>query len=171
MAADSPNFFTNRYGRLDTDRPVQIKLMGTVELPLGFWVSAFYHYQSGPPWQRWAQVLPPADWCAANNTERIYYSVNLEQPGSRREKAWSSLDLRLEKAWTLGAASRVGLYVDIANLLGFKTSIVGLNDIDRWEPSAVGADQPGQKYLMPDYELTNALIGKRIIRFGLRLSF
>jgi hypothetical protein len=171
MAADSPNFFVNRYGRLDTDRPVQIKLMGTVELPFEIWLSAFYHYQSGPPWQRWAQVLPPADWCASNNAERIYYTVNLEEPGSRREKAWSSLDLRLEKAWNLGAASRVGLYVDVTNLLGFKTSIVGLNDLDRWEPSAVGAEQPGRKDLLPDYGLTNALIGKRIIRFGFRLSF
>jgi hypothetical protein len=170
-AADSPNYFINRYGRLDTDRPVQIKLMGTVKLPYRFWLSAFYHYQSGRPWQRWAQVLPPADWCVANNVERIYYTVNLEVPGSRREKAWSSLDLRLEKAWTLGEASRVGLYLDVTNLLGFTTSVVGLNDIDRWEPAAVGADQPGQKYLLPDYELTNALIGKRIIRFGLRLSF
>ncbi len=170
-AADDPNFFINRYGRLDTDRPVQIKLMGTVKLPFQFWLSAFYHYQSGRPWQRWAQVLPPADWCAANNVERIYYTVNLEVPGSRREKAWSSLDLRLEKAWTFGEASRVGLYVDVTNLLGFTTSIVGLNDIDRWEPAAVGAGQPGQKYLLPDYGLTNALIGKRIFRFGLRLSF
>jgi hypothetical protein len=170
-AADDPNFFINRYGRLDTDRPVQIKLMGTVELPFRIWLSTFFHYQSGRPWQRWAQVLPPADWCASNKAERIYYTVNLEEPGSRREKAWSSLDLRLEKAWTLGAGSRVGLYIDVTNLLGFTASVVGLNDIDRWEPAAVGAEQPGQKYLLPDYGLTNALIGKRTICFGLRLSF
>ncbi len=170
-AADTPNFFINRFGRLDTDRPLQIKLMGTVELPFHIWLGALFHYQSGRPWQRWAQVLPPADWCAANRAERIYYAVNLEEPGSRREKAWSSLDLRLEKTWPLGGSGKVALYADATNLLGFTTSIVGLNDIDRWEPAAEGAGQPGKTVLLPDYQLTNALIGKRVLRFGLRLSF
>lgn len=170
-AGDSPNFFINRYGPLDTDRPVQIKLMGTVELPFGIWLSGYFHYQSGIPWQRWARILPPADWCAANGAEWTYYTVNLEAPGSRREKAWSTLDLRLEKKWSLGTSNRIGLYADVINLLGFTTSLVGLNDIDRWEPAAEGPGQPGVKFLMPDYGLTNAVLGKRIIRLGLRLDF
>ena len=170
-AANSPNFFINRYGRLDTDRPVQIKLLGTVELPFHFWLNASFHYQSGIPWQRWVQVLPPADWCSAHNAEWTYYAVNLEAPGNRREKAWSFLDLRLEKEWPLGASGKVGLYADFTNLLGFTASIVGLNDIDRWEPAEEGAGQPGEKFLQPDYQVTNAVFGKRIIRFGLRLDF
>jgi hypothetical protein len=170
-AADTPNFFINRFGRLDTDRPLQIKLMGTVELPFRISLGALFHYQSGRPWQRWARILPPADWCAANRAERIYYTVNLEDPGSRREKAWSSLDLRLEKAWPLGASGKVALYADATNLLGFTASIAGLNDIDYWEPAAEGAGQPGKTVLLPDYQLTNALIGKRVFRFGLRLGF
>jgi len=170
-AGDSPNFFINRYGRLDTDRPLQIKLMGTVELPFGIWLSGYFHYQSGMPWQRWARILPPADWCAANNVEWTYYSVNLEKSGSRREKAWSSLDLRLEKKWSLGSFSRIGLYADVTNLLGFTASWVGLNDIDRWEPVAEGTGQPGVTFLQPDYGLTNAVFGKRTIRLGLRLDF
>jgi hypothetical protein len=170
-AADSPNFFVNRFGRLDTDRPLQVKLMGTVELPFRIWLSALFHYQSGRPWQRWAKMLPPADWCAANRAERIYYSVNLDEPGSNREKAWSTLDLRLEKTWPLGASGAVALYADATNLLGFTASIVGLNDIDRWEPAAEGAGQPGKTMLMPDYRLTNVLIGKRVLRLGFRVSF
>ena len=170
-AANTPNFFINRYGRLDTDRPLQIKLMGSVELPMRFWLSAYFRYQSGRPWQRSAQILPPADWCLAHNVERIYYTINLETPGSRREKAWSNLDLRLEKEWKLSASGKVGLFIDVTNLLGFTDSVVGLNDIGRWEPIAEGAGQPGLKYLQPDYQLTSALYGKRTYRLGLRLDF
>jgi len=170
-AADTPNDFINRYGRLDMDRPVQLKLMGTFELPFEAALSFLFHYQSGRPWQRWAQILPPADWCAASNAERIYYAVNLEQAGSRREKAWSSLDLRLEKTWTLGASGRAAVYADIVNLLGFKTSLTGLNDIDIWKPAAEGAGKPGETFLLSDFQQTNVLIGKRILRFGLRLGF
>ena len=170
-AADSPNYFINRYGRLDTDRPLQIKLMGTVELPLRLGLSAFFHYQSGRPWQRWAQILPPADWCSAHNVERIYYAVNLEASGSRRDTDWSSLDLRLEKEFSLGTSSKLGLYADVTNLLGFTASAVGLNDAYSWAPVAEGAGQAGLKLLQPDYGITNALYGQRTFRFGLRLIF
>ena len=170
-AGNSPNYFINRYGLLDTDRPLQIKLLGSVELPFRIWLSASFQYQSGRPWQRSAQILPPADWCSANNVERIYYTVNLEAPGSRREEARSTLDLRLEKEWRLGASGKLGLFADVTNLLGYTTSLVGLNDTDRWEPAAEGAGQPGVKFLQPDYQVTSAVFGKETIRFGLRLNF
>jgi len=170
-AADNPNYFLNRFGRLDTDRPLQIRLVGVVELPLGLSLSGVFSYQSGRPWQRWAKVLPPADWCSAVGAERIYYTVNLEGSGSRREKAWSSLDLRLEKEWRVGSSNRLELYADIVNALGFTSSLTGLNDVDRWEPAAEGANKLGQKYLAPDYGITNAVYGRRTIRFGLKLNF
>ena len=170
-AANGPNDFINRTGRLDTDRPLQINLQGAVALPLQTMLSASFSYLSGSPWQRWAYILPPAAWCSTNKAERVYYAVNLEAPGSRREKSWSSFDLRLEKGRRVGAAGRLGLYVDIVNLLGSTASIVGLNDIDRWEPAAEGAGQTGIKYLRPDYRITSAVYGKRTIRFGFRLDF
>jgi len=156
---------------LDTDRPLQIKLLGTVELPFQIGLSAFFHYQSGRPWQRWAQILPPADWCLAHNVERTLYPVNLETLGSRREKAWSSLDLRLEKKWPLGASGKMGLYADVTNLLGFTASDVGRNDIYSWAPAAEGVGQSGEKLLQSDYQVTSTLFGRRTFTFGLRLAF
>lgn len=170
-AADTPNDFINRDGRLDTDRPIQVRLMGTIELPFALDLSAFFSYQSGRAWQRWARILPPADWCAANNVERTYYTVFLEEAGIRRDKAWSSLDLRIERTWRLGASGRASLYGDIINLLGFTASLTGLNDIDVWEPAAEGPGKPGRALLAPDYGLTHVLIGKRVLRFGLKLGF
>jgi hypothetical protein len=170
-AANSPNYFINRNGPLDIDRPLQIKLMGTVKLFWGYWLSSSFSYKSGRPWQRVVQVLPPADWCAAHNVERDFYAFNLEAPGTRREKAWSSLDLRLEKRWPLGDSGTAGFYVDVTNLLGRTDSLIGLNDIDRWEPAAEGAGQPGVKILQPDYQVTSAVYGRQTFRIGLRFDF
>jgi hypothetical protein len=170
-AADSPNDFINRTGPLNTDRPVQVKLQGTAQLPFGFWISASFLHQSGQTWQRWAQILPPADWCLAHNVERTLTTVSLEAPGNRRQKARTFLDLRLEKEWRLGDSSKMGLYMDVTNLLGFTDALVGLNDVDRWEPSAEGAGQPGLKVLQPDYGVTSAVYGRRTLRFGLRVDF
>jgi len=170
-AADSPNDFINRTGLLNTDRPVQVKLQGTAKLPFGFWLSASFLHQSGQTWQRWAQILPPADWCSAHNVERTLTAVSLEAPGNRRQKARTFLDLRLEKEWRLGDSSKMGLYIDVTNLLDFTDTLVGLNDVDRWEPSAEGAGQPGLKVLQPDYGVTSAVYGRRTLRLGLRVDF
>lgn len=166
-----PNYFVNRSGRLASDRPVLLKLQAAVELPLGFLLSAFYQYQSGQPWERRARVLPPADWCAANAAERVYYPVYLEAAGSRREKSLSFLDTRLEKDFRLGENSRACLIVDVLNVLGQKKAVLGLNDVDIWEPSAEGSGQPARLILAPDYQATKALLGKRALRFTLKLSF
>ena len=168
---NSVNSFINSTGRLDTDRPLQIKLQGTGELPFGFWLSASFQYRSGLPWQRSVQILPPAAWAAANGAERTLYAVNLETPGTRREKAYSNLDVRLEKQLPLGSTSRLKIYVDMTNVLGYTASLVGLNDIARWEPAAEGAGQPGRKLAQPDYNVTNALLGRQVFRFGFRLDF
>ena len=170
-AGNSPNDFINRYGRLNSDRPLQVKLMGSLALPWGTWLSAYFQYQSGIPWQRTAQVLPPSAWCAANNAEQVYYTVALDAPGTYRQADWANLDLRLQKDWRTGKSGRLEMFVDVTNVLGATTSLVGLNDVDRWLPSAAGAGQSGLKYLMPDYQLTSALYGRRTLRLGLKLNF
>ena len=170
-AGDSPNYFINRYGPLNSDRPVQIKLMGSLALPWGTWLSAYFQYQSGIPWQRTAQVLMPAAWCAANNTEQVYYSVALDAPGTHRLADWANLDLRLQKDWRTGRNGKLEMFVDITNVLGATASLIGVNDVDRWLPAAAGAGQSGVKYLSPDYQVTSALYGRRTLRLGLKLNF
>ncbi|MDH7513494.1 MAG: carboxypeptidase-like regulatory domain-containing protein [Clostridiales bacterium] len=169
--AIDPNYFLNRDGRLSADRPVLLKLQASAELPFGFVLSAFYQHQTGRPWERWARILPPAGWCKDKGGERIYYPVNLEPSGSRREESSSFLDGRLEKEFGLGEGSRLCLTVDILNLLGAKRAVLGLNDVDVWEPSAEGEGRSGRLVLAPDYQMTQALLGKRVFRFSFRLTF
>ena len=170
-AGNSPNDFINRSGALDSDRPVQIKIMGTVALPLGTWLSAYFRYQSGIPWQRTAQVLLPAAWSAANRVEQVYTTVALDAPGTHRTADWATLDLRLQKDWKMGSSGRLEMFLDVNNALGATASLVGLNDVDRWLPSAAGAGQAGVKYLAADYGVTSALYGRRTLRLGLKLNF
>ena len=101
----------------------------------------------------------------------MYYSVALDTPGSHRDKDWATLDLRVQKDWRLGSSGKIEMFADISNVLGATASLVGLNDVDRWQPVTVGAGQTGVKTLLPDYGLTSALYGKRTMRLGLKLIF
>ncbi len=165
------NYFINRYGRLETDRPIILKLQGAVELPFGFSFGAFYQYQSGRPWARRIWILPSAEWCYLKGAERVYYDLLLEPPGSRREKAFSFMDIRLEKRLALNRGNQLWLYFDILNLLGQRREIVGLNDVDIWEPAAEGPNQSGKLYFSPNYKATRELLGKRVFRLTVRLTF
>ena len=170
-AGNSPNYTINSYGRIDTDRPLQIKLMSTLQLPLGINFSTYFQYMSGQPWQRTVNIQPPADWCAANNAFRTYYAVNLEQAGSRRERFWHSLDFRVEKEFKIGNTAKIGAYADIINVLGSSDLTVGLNDVYRWNPNAEGAGQSGTKVLNSSYRVVSAVSGIRTIKFSLRVGF
>ncbi|MCX7975036.1 MAG: carboxypeptidase regulatory-like domain-containing protein [Candidatus Aminicenantes bacterium] len=170
-AGDSPNWFVNRWGRQSVDRPLQIKLMGTVQLPYRIYLSGYYQYFSGSPWERSASIRPPTAWCTANRAQRLWYSVLIEQAGSRRGRAWNTMDARVEKEFSLGKAGRIGLYADITNLFGWSDVSVGLSDVWRWEPVAEGANQPGTKTLYTSYKVVSSVSGVRTLKLSIRYSF
>lgn len=167
----TPNNYVNTYGRINTDRPLQIKLYGTVQLPLRIFLSGFYQYQDGAPWTRYAAIRPPADWCTANNVYREYLGVNIEKEGSRRNRSWNQLDVRLEKEFALAGFGRLGAYVDVENLLAWSGVNVGLDDVYRWDPVAEGPNQSGTKSLETTYKVISSVAGTREVKFSLRFSF
>ncbi len=105
----SANSFVNRDGELPYSRPLLIKLYGTFNLPYDFMCSFFYAHADGSPWARTVTVVPPAGWAAANNVSSVSYSVNVEVPGTRRNEAADSLDLRLAKDIRIGSG-KIGAY-------------------------------------------------------------
>ena len=115
---DTPNYFINRYGRLDFDRPLLIKLQGTVQLPYGFNLSAFYSHASGAPWARSIAVQFPFDPGLDISSMGQFVTVNAETPGEHRLHSRNNMDVRVEKYFNIASFGRIGVFLDVANIFG-----------------------------------------------------
>lgn len=172
-AADSPNYFVNHSpenSRLDYDRPLVIKLMGTYRFPLDILLSFYYAHMSGKPWARSVTIYPPPSWIEANHAYGSLARVYLESPGERRLDPYNSLDLRIEKELRLGDSAKISAYVDIFNALGSRYKIEHQNDGGFWFPDDENSTR-GTRVLGPDYEKITYVLGARIFRLGFRFSF
>jgi hypothetical protein len=163
----SANSFVNRYGELPYSRPLLIRLYGTFSLPYQIMLSFFYMHTDGSPWGRTVTVRPPEDWAAANNASTTSYSIYVEPPGTYRNEASDSLDLRFQKDFNLGPG-KLGIYMDVFNLLGAYTLNVAQNPGGTWAPddanTAGGTYTPGSTGLRGFY-------GSRQFRFSVFFRF
>jgi hypothetical protein len=114
---DTPNAWIYSDGRLDYDRPINIKLQSTVILPLDIIVSGYLNHLSGSPWQRTITVYIPTD-PKYDYTGYPSFVVPTEESVTRRNAPQTTLDLRIEKRFRIGETLTVGGYVDILNALG-----------------------------------------------------
>lgn len=171
-AADNPNQFlySPENSRLDYDRPLVIKLMGTYKFPYNFSLSFYYTYMSGTPWARSVTIIPPSSWGQAEDAFIEPAKVYLEPPGSRRTTPYNNINLRIEKEFRLGRSGRLGAYVDIQNVLGTKNDFTFQNDGGFWFPEAESSPL-GVRDLSPNYKKLILLSAPRVFRLGLRLRF
>jgi len=170
----SPNVFVNAYGRNDADRPLIIKLMGSVRLPLGIMFSGYFKHFSGEPWTRTASIRPPQSWANDNNvywTGGYYETVNIEPLGSRRLRSVDILDIRFEKEFRVGDFGRLGAFIDVYNLLGWSNVNVGQNDVWRYTPSAPNVNEPQNVRLSPSYKVISSYEGLRSVNLSVRFRF
>jgi outer membrane receptor protein involved in Fe transport len=168
-----PNNLINMWGRGTWDRPLQIKLMGTVKLPYGFNVSTFYRYMSGAPvaegessnptqYNRSMTVYFPktVDGFAVKNAS---VKVKAEPIGSKRNSPTSLLDLRVEKVFRVPFGT-LGFYVDVFNALG--SYRLSMNQ----DPGGyIYADGSFSRY--PTYGQVLIAEGARVIKLTLRYTF
>lgn len=117
-AFDTPNWLVNRYGRLLYDRPVVIKLQGSVILPYGFILSGYYAHSSGAPWGRTIQIQLPDDPLTYEYPGAFLETVMAEAPGTRRYPSRNNLDLRIEKIFSIGNLGKLGIFLDVINAFG-----------------------------------------------------
>ena len=171
-AAESPKYIPNlpQDSRLDFDRPLAIKLMGTYKLPYDFFLSFYYTYLSGIPWARSVTIIPSSSWIQEKNAYSAPVNVYLEKPEVRRREPYSNLDLRVEKEFRLGNSGGISVYVDIVNVLGNKYDFTFQNDGGFWYPEDEKTSQ-GIRILSSNYKNITSLFGTRMLRLGLRLSF
>jgi hypothetical protein len=163
----SANSFVNSYGDMPYSRPLLIKLYGSFSLPYQFMSSFFYLHTDGSPWMRTVEVRPPDEWAAANDASRTSYTVNVNPPGTYRNEASDSLDLRLQKDFILGPG-KLGIYMDVFNLLGAYTLTVGQNPAGVWKPDDAITTEGT---FTPDATGLWGFYGSRQIRFSLSYKF
>ncbi len=157
---EDPNYLTNRFGRLDMDRPLVIKLAGTYVSPFGLVLSFYFTHASGNPYNRVIRVTGLAPWAEAQTY------INTNTPGTERLPTRDNLDLRIEKSFNLGPG-KLGLFLDIFNALnsgyiGYNNSYAG--DMYYGVP---GFFVPNTRYLS---EITG-LSGPRVFKASVRYTF
>jgi hypothetical protein len=171
-AANDANWFVNWGGRTNEDYPVVIKLFGSFNMPYGILGSFYYQYRSGTPWARGVTIVPPAAWAAANNVNpyNTYY-VSVETQGTRRYYTSQNLDARLEKSFDIKGSYRIGVFVDVFNLLGNHYLNIGENPGGTWMPVDNDTDQ-GTYSLSGSYKRITGISGlTRTFRASVRFSF
>ena len=95
-------------GPLNTDATHRLVAAGTVDLPLGLIVSGIFRANSAPPFNAFLFEDPDLDG--------FYYSITDPHVNSRRGKAFSQLDLRVAKLFSIGKTANVRAILEIFNL-------------------------------------------------------
>jgi hypothetical protein len=163
---NNANSFVNTYGRLNYS-PVVIKMLGTFNLPYGFFFSFIYNYRAGGYWSRGVTVVPPQKWAEEHNVEPIPFYVIVEKPGTRRGNYSSDLDMRFGKEFVLGPG-RIGLYVDVSNPLGQYTIRVSSSPGGIWRPAD---ENTTEGIFTPGFMGLRSISGARTFRFLLSYRF
>ena len=154
------NALVNTFGPLTNDRPHEIKVFGTWQIPtIEVGLNAYFNYLSGrtyTPFQRFG-------------TSAINYPVSagrqpfLEPRGSRRLDSESYLDLRIEKIFNIASGGRIAVYADIQNVFNEGTV---LSKNARWPNVAIaGYDDPIA------FDAPQSLVAPRRFLLGARWSF
>ena len=165
----NPNFLINREdARQPFDRPVAVKLWGSVMLPAQVRSSFNFIYSEGAPWNRTVTIQPPAAWAAANGASTASQTVWLEPRGDRRHQSTSNLDVRFEKLLRLNKKQEIGLFVDVFNLTGFSFLTVESNPAGTWSPNEPSVTD-GR--FTPASTGARAQNGVRTFRLSVRYSF
>ena len=141
---ENPNRQINRYGPLDYDSPHFLHLYGTVNLPLGLVLTPRIRFRSGWNWNRWLRGPPSAG----------RPPIQIEEKGSRRFPSITDFDLRLEKVFMLTGRMRIGVILDMFNVVN--------TGVETWRITNI---------TNVNYGKASSVTDARYIRVGLRFFF
>jgi hypothetical protein len=120
------------------------KFSGTMDAGWGLRVTPVWKIQSGAPYGR---VV------SANLNYNSAQLILVEPLGTRRQETVSVFDARVEKQLRFGAKARVGLFMDVYNLMNSNTA-VNIN----WRAGAA-------------FEKATTVLPPRIAKFGVRFNW
>lgn len=114
---DNPNTHINAYGRFPYERRHQLKMQGSVRMPLGIIFSGYFRYLSG---SRYTRLINSLDLGLDlyQGEEDIY----AEERGSQGLPAQAILDLRLEKQFHVKGLT-LGVFADGFNILNTNEAV------------------------------------------------
>jgi hypothetical protein len=166
FAFNSPNWLINRYGRLDLDRPLLIKLLATVLLPYDFYLSAYYFHTSGAPFTRtlWVQLPPDPAFEFPMTFVGFDAPIYAESPGEHRHPSRNNLDIRIEKTLQIKNRGSLGIFLDIMNVFGENWF-----DVEKDPGGIVYADGTFERW--PRFGTVVKAHGVRIFKLGVRFTF
>ncbi|TET93480.1 TonB-dependent receptor [Candidatus Aerophobetes bacterium] len=171
---DEPTKLINNYGPLPFDRPLQIKIMGTVILPYDIIISAYFQHRSGSAMTREFQRVYFPTWIeypvgsGVEYRRKYSYEYVMADPrGSTRNSSFTNMDLRVEKSISFGKYGKLNFYADIFNVAGRKS--ISVND-DPYARIWYYRDPP-EYTLSTTYGDITSVSGVRSFRLGMRWSF
>jgi hypothetical protein len=155
-----PNNWINADGHLTNDPTHMIKVQGTYILPFDIALNIYFRGITGYAWQQRYRT-------GSREFDQGRITFNTEAAGSHHYPIAKSLDLRLEKIFTLATKYKLGLMVDIFNVFNDDT-------ITSW------GTRIGYDWLLPDdsgytastegHDLYGIVLPRRA-RVGIRLIF
>lgn len=141
---DDPNGLINARGKDPAHAEIQFKLQGGVRLPRRLRLGWFLRATSGLPYTR--------EW-TVTDLDQGPVTVRAETRGASSADTSVTLDLRLERAWTMGARSEMSALFEIFNATD-DDSVLSYGN-------RTGVDYGAPRTVRPP----------RFVRLGLRLSF
>ena len=170
-----PNVDIFREGKTEDDRPIIIKLMSTVELPLGFNLSGYFRYYSGEHFERHVTVFFP-NTLNGFKPRSSSVSVNAEPEGERSFQSQSVMDMRLEKSFRFQGL-HIGVWAEVFNLFGqwnfkwsqYRGSNAYSSMATRIQGGYIYTDGTVARYA--NFGKPNAVFGVREFAFGARIRF
>ncbi|GEM_PF-1945978 len=140
-----PNTQINAYGNLTIDPTHLIKVLGNAQLPGGIVVGGYFRFFSGNTYNQTVRVED------VDQESEIYgYPA-----GSFRVDDGISLDLRIEKDFTIGDGRLIGVGIDVFNVGNADTVIEAEQSLNSSRP----------------FGAPRRLVRGRVWRLGARFSF
>ncbi len=150
-----PNYWINADGNSTYDPTHMIKIQGTYVIPwIDLSVNVYYHGTTGNAWTTRYRT-------ARFNQGRITFFI--EPRGSHHYPMDHQIDIRLEKIFTIQNKYRLGIMVDVFNLLNVDTiTSWGTRWMYDWKPTQWPSTNGHQLY---------SIVNPRQARVGIRLIF
>jgi len=161
---NNPNVMINSYGHISFDRPLQIKLIGSVMLPMDIVFTGYFQHRSGSAWRR---TIDRVYFPSSIDTQDTYVGVAAETDGTRRNPPYTMIDIRVEKSFTFGDFGKLSLYIDAFNLGGRSGYNINQNPYPR-----IRTDRDPPTYAdSTTYADVTSAYGSRSFRIGAKFAF